>query len=312
MRVNSGMSTEPQILNYAAPVKKPSRARILFVIFPYGAGLAIGGFLSLLMLWVAPDFVPFGRLSDVAMGAALIVACGIALVELPAIALISPKLLAMRPWLVVTLLGIVVPVVPTMVLETGMLISLASPPHWFGVAIGVVFLGVCGIGALAAPLVAIDWRPPSAGARPRKTKRFLWRVGTAAVAVVLYVAIVRWSGDALFDRECGKLADWIRSSHPSPGRSFTLTLPGARSNMAEDHRVHGATTTDGKVVFILKTSLGFHHNWDGYLYSSGPIAPNEIGPDGWGRTQVRIPGLPYHYIAKQRDSRHFVVGSDVD
>jgi hypothetical protein len=78
--------------------------------------------------------------------------------------------------------------------------------------------------------------------------------------------------------------------------------------------VDAVVLKDGTVILLLKTSLGWHHNWSGIIYSSSPLTPSEINDDSYGRPQVWISGKPDgpnlledHFIeTKLNDCLYFV------
>ena len=60
-------------------------------------------------------------------------------------------------------------------------------------------------------------------------------------------------------RDCEPVISWVRSSHLVPGIHQNLTLPAEFRRQSADGRVDAVVLEDGRVILLLKTSLGWHH-----------------------------------------------------
>jgi hypothetical protein len=127
----------------------------------------------------------------------------------------------------------------------------------------------------------------------------------------LLVVAWRWSERRVLDQRCAALASWVKATYPAPGAHPAILLPPQFRTLASDHLVDAIALGDGRVLLLLRTSLSWHHNWTGMIYSTGAIRPSEISPDASGRPQVMYPDLPEHFVSKQIDDTHFAAAFDL-
>jgi hypothetical protein len=176
--------------------------------------------------------------------------------------------------------------------------------YWTGYA--MVWLTV-----LVAPFLLVKWRErqTSTESRKRPTLTLLKKIGVAVVVVAALLAIGRWAAQRKFERDCEKLALWVKSIHPNPGSYRDLDLPASMRSLSADNTVDAVVLPDGRVVLMLKASIGYKGNWSGVIYASGSVTSGEIGTDPDGLSHIN--GLPWHFIEKQVDARHFIVTSNL-
>ena len=71
-----------------------------------------------------------------------------------------------------------------------------------------------------------------------------------------------------------------------------LALPAKFQWLSANGKVDAVVLTDGKFILLLKTFLGWHHNWSGIIYSSAPVKPSWIDKDYYGRPRIWISDTP--------------------
>ena len=67
----------------------------------------------------------------------------------------------------------------------------------------------------------------------------------------------------------------------------------------------------GRIILLFKTSLGWHHNWSGVIYSSSPLQQSDVGQDAYGRPMIQVNGLEEHFIERKVNDRHYEVAFDL-
>jgi hypothetical protein len=312
------MADEPgPALPYATSTTRPVRFRVMSAVLPLGGGMLVGLVLSGCILAAGPDL---SRPAPVFGWWPLAVPLGVGLAWLYAVAALfligcfSPRPLAAGPWMVAGTLGFLLPVCLT---AAGLLVRVlcalaASTQSLEDAGLAAVAL-LSALVALAIPFLLVQWR--QAVPAPLHAKR---RARVAAAVVfgpsVVGLALVpawHWSERRALDRDCGRLAAWVKASFPAPGSHSRLALPAQFRALAADGAADATVMPDGRVVLLLKTSLGWHGNWSGVVFFTGPIRPAEVGRDAYGRPQVMVPGLSYHFVKKGVDDRHFVVAFDL-
>jgi hypothetical protein len=303
-----------RVIPYASRDVRPRRFRHLLAVLPFSAGLCIGGCAAAAIIGTAPDFVPGVMISILTtLGLAAVFAAALTTLFLFGCFASTPRVA--RPWPICAIVGSFVPSVTAMTLLAGQTaFVLISLPPSLKDGCGWGILGLIAIITLASPFLLMQWNQglPTTGGRRKQIRSALKAAAIAMAFCTVALIAGRYAAEKYFDRKCETLAAWVRSAHPLPGAYTDLPLPNSLHALSDDGLVDAVVTPDNRVVLMLKTLLWFHHNWFGVIYSTGPITANEIGPDGWDRTRVSFPGLPYHFIAHQHDSRHFSVGSDVD
>lgn len=138
-----------------------------------------------------------------------------------------------------------------------------------------------------------------------------WVLSIAALLTLLIVAVSflrQWEQQA-FERKCGQIISWVKANHSTPGNFLDLNLPPALNSLSADGQVHAVVLPDGRVVILLKTSIGWKQNFTGIVYTSAPLQPTEIRnyyydgePEIWINASPNTcpgNGLPEHCIKKK-------------
>ncbi|HZL38044.1 MAG TPA: hypothetical protein VFC78_22200 [Tepidisphaeraceae bacterium] len=112
------------------------------------------------------------------------------------------------------------------------------------------------------------------------------------------------------ERKCDLLATWVKTTHPA-GAYPSIALPAGFADMSEDHTVNAVVLPDGRVVLLLRTSLGWHHNWSGTVYCTTPLQSADFGQDANGRPTINIKGLDDHYITEKASNHLYHVAFDL-
>jgi hypothetical protein len=98
------------------------------------------------------------------------------------------------------------------------------------------------------------------------------------------------------------ICDRINGQHLSPGLHEDLALTFPHAHRAYGGKIDALIATDGRITILLKTHVGWKHNYKGYVYSTRPLLGGvEFYLDYYGRTCV---------VFSQRD--HPVVAREID
>jgi hypothetical protein len=302
-----------QVLSYATPAPR-KRFGHMKADLPFTGGLAIGSVIACLMLAAAPRFVDSIQIFIVAIPFWAMLVAIYANLPLFLLGCFSPSTVVRSPVLICAIVGAGVPVLAAWVMLTVVMTErVLSPPNWLAEILLWAGLTVIGLLTLGSPFLLVPWRTRVGTDcdERRRMKSVLKMIAVGFVLLMLTLAIGMWFADAMFNRDCRQVAEWVRKTYPLAGSHLALRLPAAQRLLTGDETADAVTMPDGRVIVLLKTSLGWHGNWTGAVYSTGPIVPGEIGVDAYGRPQLRMQGLPYHFISRQIDPQHFEVAFDL-
>ena len=130
------------------------------------------------------------------------------------------------------------------------------------------------------------------------------------LGIAATVALLVFQGRATA-RDFEQAITWAKINCPAPGTYPDLSLPAELRHLSADGHANGIVLPDGRIVLLLKTSLGWHHNWKGVIYSSHPLKPGEIGVDAYSRQRITIPGVEEHHVTKKVSERFYKVAFDL-
>jgi hypothetical protein len=117
---------------------------------------------------------------------------------------------------------------------------------------------------------------------------------------------------ARFASDCEQAISWVRTSHPVPGVYPHIALPDQLHRLADRGTVDAVVLADGRIVLLLKETVGEHERRTGTVWSSAPLKPSEVGQSPYGRGQIQIKGIQNHHITEKIDDRHYRVVLDTD
>jgi len=89
---------------------------------------------------------------------------------------------------------------------------------------------------------------------------------------------------------CERIGRWAKEQPLAPGSYPQIGLPAAISP-PPGSQVNVVKTSQGDIVVLLKTDIGWKENYDGVLFSTRPLSPADVSKDYYGREQVEIPGI---------------------
>jgi len=301
------------ILSYATPLQRLGRFRLLRILVPFCAGLALGGCVASALAWIVPDFALSADYSFMGLVLALAYVGATAFYALVVLAALgcSSRAYFARPAKTIVVVGIACPVSAATLVAAAIVLSvLVSPGGWMLAAWSLAVQIMIVLSAIAAPFMLVRRTQFEVAHDPARDRRPLTAARIAA-GLVLYAAMVaggRWIALKSFDHECRSLAAWLITNHPTPGAYSGLALPANRKRLADTGTVDAVVLPDGRVVLVLKRE-DLWEGWTGMIYCSGPIKPGEIAADAYG-LHVIISGIPQHVVRKQLDSQHFIAGWD--
>lgn len=307
-----------RVLSYVEPTTPRQRFAAVRAAVPFSAGVPGGGILAALLLASGPAITrptPWLGFWPVVFFFVIVVAWLYVVAAIVLFCCISSRQLQPQSWWRAASVGLLLPLVPAvagLILHVVCVMTAAS--------LGTEGRGLMGILLLtctvALPIPALLVSRYGSGAWPavptwpvrRLTLEALGLLATLVFIVAAWRRIERSS----LDCRCAMLAAWVKATYPGPGACPDVPLPPSFTPLAADGSVDAVVLADGRVVLVLKTAPGWHHNWSGFIFASGPIQPNEIGTDPYGRPEVTIPGLPMHFIERPLDDRHILIRSDLE
>jgi hypothetical protein len=121
-------------------------------------------------------------------------------------------------------------------------------------------------------------------------------------------------------RDCERVISWVRSNHPAPGRYPDLHLPEEFRWLSINGGVDAVVLKDGRVILLLKTSIGWKENWRGVIYTSSPFEPCEMQNGSYGgRSEIYISDTPQgnnllesHFIETKMNDRLYFAAFDLN
>jgi hypothetical protein len=306
------------VVSYASPQIGHSRLRRLLPLlslFPFWGGIIAGVLLSAGIsafgpaepLWTNEAMSGFFALA-VLIAAELIIS-----IVLFFLCCLSADRVVPRPWADVIALGMVVPV---FAIGFGQLVhaqygliraNYQAEMNGFDLLAGLSALLI-----IAMPFLLVRrGRTTESTGSPSPFRRYILAFAAPPIAALISSVVIQRIQARNFDRQCADLAVWVKANYPTPATHAGLKLPAQFQALAADSAVDAIVLPDGRVVVLLKTSFWGHDCSSGIVYSSGPIQPSEIGPDGYGRQQITFPGISSCYIEQKVDDRHFIVRFDL-
>ncbi len=291
-----------------------SRFKHLKVIFPFSLGLLLGGAVAALMVTLAPAFTGQTGLWMIAIPVGLVFAAIYALTVLLLLGCFSSQPRVRSPVTTSAIIGIYIPFLAiVIVLMDSMACIVLSPPDWLAISSSWIELSLIILMVLVAPFLLVRWRDQQLpeDLERRRVRSFLKRGILTLVLFSMILGFGIWAAERMFNRDLEIVAAWVRKTHPLPGVYYGVALPTSQHSLTADSATDAVVLPDGRVVLLLRATIGWHGNWWGIIYASGPLNPNEIGTDAYGRPTITIKGIPYNYIEKTVDLQHFNAAFDL-
>jgi|SRR5882672_1635873 len=69
------------------------------------------------------------------------------------------------------------------------------------------------------------------------------------------------------------------------------TLPRKLSYFSSNSKANVVLTPDMRVIVLVKSSVGWKENFEGWVLSSKPLLPGEVTRDAYGRAIIIVPSL---------------------
>ena len=148
-----------------------------------------------------------------------------------------------------------------------------------------------------------------------KAKRAWVRWGLVAFTLVSVLAatgfVFHWAKERAFSRECEQTILWVGANYGKAGVYPRVALPSNLKSLSEDGTVDAVVLPDGRIVLLFKETLEWHHNWSGFVFTSAPLKPGEIGRDSYGRPTIQVNGLDEHFVEERVNDRLYRVRFDL-
>jgi hypothetical protein len=84
------------------------------------------------------------------------------------------------------------------------------------------------------------------------------------------------------------IAAWLQTQQLAPGGHDGVKLPAEFRSSAANGTVDVFVSPNGRITFLLKTSIGWKHNYTGLIYSTAPFDAADIAEDYYGRDIIGI------------------------
>ena len=146
-----------------------------------------------------------------------------------------------------------------------------------------------------------------------------WIVGTGAAITLVFIGAL-----ALIYFRRPTQADFARvllevqalnlpvGGHPNVSVQALNSFPSSILNSFPTARMDVAVRPDGRTVLLIKTSIGWKGNYDGYVYASAPLTAAEVTSDYYGRDEILIPELEGIVVRKKYYASFFEVFFDLN
>ena len=110
--------------------------------------------------------------------------------------------------------------------------------------------------------------------------------------------------------DCARVMREVQALNLPVGGHPNVSVPGLKLFYSEELDV--AVLPDGRTVLLIKTSIGWKGNYDGYVYASAPLTTAEFASDYYGREEILIPGLGSIVVRKKYSATFFKVFFDLN
>ncbi len=90
--------------------------------------------------------------------------------------------------------------------------------------------------------------------------------------------------------ECKKVINWVKEQNIPADTACKLQLPPHLAGIAKENVVRAMHTRDGRYCILLKTYIGYKHNFEGIFYSDSPLPESEIALSCYGKNCIYIQG----------------------
>jgi hypothetical protein len=130
------------------------------------------------------------------------------------------------------------------------------------------------------------------------------------IAAIAILAARTFGGRSPTDPQFEHAVQELKSWDMAAGFHQGVPLPARYRRLTPDGTVDLFKTSDGRLVVLFKTSVGWKQNYSGVIVSDRPLKPDEVGTDFAGRPAILIRGLDVT-IRRQIDARRYEVFFDL-
>lgn len=128
---------------------------------------------------------------------------------------------------------------------------------------------------------------------PRSQQRLRVALCTAvACAGLAFVAVRAYESHRLrrLEETCERIAHWA-GEQPLEAGAYPRIVLSSSFALPAGSEVNLVKTAGGDIVVLLKTFIGWKSNYEGVLYSTRALGPEEVSTDYYGRDVVDIPDI---------------------
>jgi hypothetical protein len=107
------------------------------------------------------------------------------------------------------------------------------------------------------------------------------------------------------------IAAWLQTQRLAPGGHDGVELPAQFRSSAANGTVDVFVSPNGRIIFLLKTSIGWKHNYEGFIHSTAPFSAADFAEGYNGRDIIGIEFFGQPAIERKVDDQTYEVFFDL-
>jgi hypothetical protein len=148
-------------------------------------------------------------------------------------------------------------------------------------------------------------------AAPRPTSRASAVYSLMLVGIVLAPFILGGAYHILTRPDLPGVAAWLQTQNLAPGEHDAIELPAQFRLTSANGTVDVVVSPTGRIAFLLKTSIGWKHNYEGYVYSTEPLQPQEFFLGYGDREAIELSKGEQPFVERKIDDHTYEVFFDL-
>jgi len=139
--------------------------------------------------------------------------------------------------------------------------------------------------------------------------------GLVVAGAIALFFVVRWQqqSQVVFVRQqCVALASFLNASKHVAGVTYDFAVPSQFTGISHNNKVDFVVNANGRIVILAKSASGYKGNYEGFIYSSTPLLPQDFEPGYGGATTLNMFGdAPNPFVRSKLDSQFCEVFFDL-
>lgn len=107
------------------------------------------------------------------------------------------------------------------------------------------------------------------------------------------------------------ISEWLREQNLPAGEYTDVELPARFALAAHGGTVDVVVAPTGRIAFLLKTSVGWKQNYEGYVYATSPLGSGEFFDDYYGRACIKFTEYEHPVVECRIDDQTYEVFFDL-